>query len=196
MVTLKQPASVIYEWPAQGAWTYDDYARLPDGEWRYEVIRGELHMSPAPNSDHQRLSFLLAVAIHLYVEAHNLGRIYEAPIDVILPDLATPVQPDILFIRPDNLEIVRSANIEGVPDLIIEVLSRDNPSHDRRTKYRLYAEAGVKEYWIVDPERCEIDVYALRGNAYVPFGRFTRGGVIRSELLPELRIPVDEICAA
>jgi Uma2 family endonuclease len=194
MVTLNKSASVTYHWPPQGEWTYDDYARLPDDGWRYEVIRGELHMSPAPNVNHQRLGFLLAVAIHSYVEQHGLGRVYEAPIDVILEELATPVQPDVLYIRNENLGIVGSQRIEGTPDLIIEVLSPGNFRHDRRTKYRLYAEAGVKEFWIVDPEECVVDVYALRGNAYVPFGHYVGDGVIQSELLPDLRIPLTEIC--
>lgn len=194
MVPIEKPASITYQWPAQGDWTYEDYARLPDSEWRYEVIRGELHMSPAPTVNHQQVSIGLAVALHVFVKNHNLGRVLEAPIDVILPDLATPVQPDIIFIHVDNLEIIKSANIEGVPDLIVEISSPGTARYDRHTKYRLYAEAGVKEYWIVDPDECAVDVYARRGNAFVPFGHYAGDGIIQSELLPELRIPLNEIC--
>jgi Uma2 family endonuclease len=194
MVTLDKSQSVTYRWPPQGEWTYDDYARLPDDGWRYEVIRGELHMSPAPNVNHQQASIGLAVALHIFVKKHHLGRVLEAPVDVILPDLATPVQPDIVFIHADNSEIIKTANIEGVPDLIVEISSPGTARYDRRTKYRLYAEAGVREFWIVDPDECAVDVYALRGNAYVPFGHYVGDGIIQSELLPDLRIPLTEIC--
>lgn len=86
--------------------------------------------------------------------------------------------------------------IEGIPDLVIEVLSPGTADYDRRTKYNLYASAGIPEYWIVDPDGCVIEVFALRGNAYVPLGSFGRGSELQSELLPDLRIVLDEICAA
>lgn len=151
-------------------------------------------MSPAPSTRHQEIILELAALIRQLVKEKELGKIYIAPVDVIIPDLAQPVQPDILFIPADKLDIVKENFIEGVPALIIEVLSPGNPRHDRYTKYRLYAEAGVKEYWIVDPDACTADIYALRGQAYVPFGHFTLDSIIQSELLPDLRIPMPEIC--
>jgi Uma2 family endonuclease len=96
-------------------------------------------------------------------------------------DMAIPVQPDIIFISIDRLEIITKKRIEGVPDLVIEILSPGSVGYDRRTKYDLYAEAGVREYWIVDPANCTADVFVLRGRVYVPFGNFTRDGVINSE---------------
>jgi Uma2 family endonuclease len=194
-VTTKQAGSKIYHWPSQGEWTYNDYLRLPEDEWRYELVRGNLYMSPAPSTRHQEIILELAALIRQLVKEKQLGKIYIAPVDVIIPDLAHPVQPDILFIPADKLDIVKENFIEGVPALIIEVLSPGNPRHDRYTKYRLYAEAGVKEYWIVDPEACTADVYALRGQAYVPFGHFTPASTIQSELLPDLRIPISEVCS-
>jgi Uma2 family endonuclease len=193
--TQTQPASIIYRWPRQGEWTYEDYARLPDDGRRYEVIDGRLHVSPAPRTKHQLVSFELAFALYTYIKANNLGRVLEAPIDLILPGLTSPVQPDILFIAQERLPIIQEKFIEGVPDLIIEVLSPGNQAHDRHLKYALYEEAGVKEYWIVDPDNCLVDVYTLYDdNQYMPFGHFERGGVIQSSLLPNLRLPLDEIC--
>lgn len=193
--TKSQTASTIYQWPQQGEWTYDDYARLPDDGRRYEVIGGNLHMGPAPRPIHQELIYKVLGHIGQFVEQRQLGKIYFAPIDVILPNLASPVQPDILFISQQQLDTVKENYIEGVPDLIIEVLSPTNPQYDRRTKYDLYAEAGVGEYWIVDPDACIIDIYTLHdNNIYVPFGHFERGGMIQSGLFPDLRIPLDELC--
>lgn len=188
--------SVIYEWPEQGEWTYEDYARLPDDGRRYEVIRGRLHVTPAPSTKHQLVSFELAFALYEHVTANKLGRVLEAPVDLILPDRATPVQPDILFIARERRAILQEQFIEGAPDSIIEVLSPGNVHYDRHTKYDLYAEAGVREYWIVDPDDCLVDVYTLHDDdIYVPFGHFERGGAIRSSLLPDLQIPLEDVCA-
>ena len=183
----------IYQWPRQGEWTYEDYRRLPDDHFRYEIIGGNLYMSPAPSTKHQLASVELTYALVSFVKKHNLGRVYEAPIDVILPDLASPVQPDILFIAKERLDIVREQFIDGAPDLIVEVLSPGNLRHDRHTKFQLYVAAGVKEYWIADPDARAVDVYVPRGNAYVPLGHFALDGAIQSELFPELRIPVKDI---
>jgi len=150
-------------------------------------------MSPAPRTKHQLALFELAMALNNFAQEQKAGQVLIAPIDVILPDLATPVQPDIMFIAQDRLEIVREQFIEGAPDLIVEVLSPGNARHDRYTKFRLYLEAGVKEYWIADPDACTVDVYVPRGNAYVPLGHFALDGDIQSELFPELRIPVKDI---
>lgn len=194
-ITTKSVGAQIYHWPRQGNWTYGDYLQLPGDEWRYEIIGGNIYMSPAPSTRHQEIILELAARIRQLVKERQLGKIYIAPIDVIVSDLASPVQPDILFIATNNLEIVKENFIEGIPDLVIEILSPGNARHDRYIKYRLYAEAGVKEYWIVDPDVCTADVYALRGQAYVPFGHFTSDSVIQSELLPELHIPMQEICS-
>ena len=152
-------------------------------------------MTAAPRTNHQFVVTELAYALTAFAKTEKLGQVYVSPIDVILPDLANPVQPDIIFITKSRLAIVKENVIEGVPDLIVEVLSPSNPHHDRRTKYRLYEEAGVKEYWIVDPDTCIVDVYTpYRENLYVPHGRFAPGGIIQSKLLPNLRIPLDDIC--
>lgn len=183
------------DWPPpQGRWTYPDYARLPDNGMRYEVIEGDLFMNPAPRPKHQKVSLNLAVALHQFVKQHNLGDVYEAPIDVILPNLASTVQPDLLFIAGNRLDIVKEEFIEGVPDLIIEVLSPGNPDYDRRTKFQLYARAGVREYWIIDPDACTIDIFVLRGQAYAPLGGFSSGDKTRSEVLADFRLRVAEIC--
>lgn len=180
--------------PAQGRWTYADYACLPDNGMRYEVIRGELYMSPAPSPEHQEVSVNLTFVLYEFVRSRHLGKVYEAPIDVNLPGLANPVQPDILFIAKEHLGIVKRKFIEGAPDLVVEVLSPGSIGQDRHTKLQLYAEAGVSEYWIVDPEECAIDIYVLRGQAYALLGRYGVGEHTQSEALPEFSVNVDEIC--
>jgi Uma2 family endonuclease len=180
--------------PPQGEWTYEDYARLPDNGMRYEIIRGDLYMSPAPRPKHQRVIVALLKHLLTYLEQKPIGEVLISPIDLILPDLTDPVQPDLLFISQEKLDIVKENFIEGVPELIVEVLSPGNPEHDRRTKFRVYAAAGVKEYWLIDPDARTTEVYVLRGEAYALAQIFGVDQTIRSEVLAEFTAPVAEIC--
>ncbi len=180
--------------PAQGKWTYSDYLQLPDNRMKYEVIKGDIYMSPAPRPKHQEIVLALIIAFYNFISDKHIGKIYHAPIDVNLPNLTSPVQPDLLFIAKDKLSIVKKRKIEGRPDLVVEVLSPGNPEHDKKTKYKAYAEAGVREYWIVDGDTCTIEVNVLRGQAYVPLGVFTADDEAFSEVLPEFKLKVSDIC--
>ena len=113
--TTVSPRLAEGKWPSQGQWTYADYKRLPDDGWRYEVIEGELHMAPAPRPRHQEATINLATAMSQFARSKRLGKVYTAPIDVLLPGLASPVQPDVLFIANDRLDIVKEEFIEGPP---------------------------------------------------------------------------------
>lgn len=200
MRRARESATVTYATqsaPAQGKWTYDDYALLPDDGIRYEVIRGELYMSAAPRPLHQRVITRLAFFLEGFLEESALGTAYVAPIDVILPGkLGDPVQPDILFVRQERMAIVGETRIEGAPDLVIEVLSPSNPAHDRSLKYELYAEAGVPEYWIIDPHGQTAEIHLLREGTYESLGLRNRGETARSEVLDGFAVPVEEIIPA
>lgn len=179
--------------PSQGMWTYDDYARLPENGFRYEVIQGALYMSPAPRPRHQRAAFRLAHLLEACLESTPAGEVYLAPIDVILPGLADPVQPDLIFIAAERLDIVSEIRIEASPDMIAEVLSPATAQRDRTLKFDTYARAGVREYWIVDPapNARTVEVYVLRGEAYALAGTFGPGDVMVSEVLPDCGLKVD-----
>lgn len=137
---------------------------------------------------------MILSALIAFVEKHNLGKVFPAPIDVNMLELATPVQPDLLFISRENVGIIKERLIDGVPDLIVEVLLPSNPWHDRHTKFELYAQAGVTEYWMVDVEQRIVEVYVLRGRAYVPRGIFGEDDMASSELLDGFAIGVRKIC--
>lgn len=189
-------ASSRYWPPPQGQWTYDDYARLPDNGMRYEVIEGSLYMSPAPSPKHQEVIVALLKRLLDYLEEQPRGKILVSPIDVILPDLASPVQPDLLFIANERLDIIKEKFIEGVPDLIVEVLSPGNPQHDQNIKFRIYAAAGVQEYWLINPDTRSVEINVLRGQAYASAGMFGPDDTLRSEVLTDFSAPVGEICPA
>ena len=145
--------------------TYDDYCKIPEDGNRYEVIEGLLYMSPAPALKHQRIIRRLSVRLIAQVEEANTGEVLFAPCDVVLSDHDI-VQPDILFVRHERSSILTEKNVQGAPDLIIEVLSEGCRRRDEVVKRTLYERHGVPEYWIVDPELETVKVYRLRDGAY------------------------------
>jgi len=139
--------------------TYQDYLKLPE-ETRYELIEGELVMSPSPTTKHQRISRKLEFLLEKYVTENNLGEVFDAPCDVYL-DEENVVQPDLFFISRERADIITEKNIQGAPDLVIEIISEATAYRDSFQKKRLYAKFGVKEYWIVAPDEKMIEVYTL-----------------------------------
>ena len=147
-----------------GTWTYEDLSSLPNDGRRYEIIEGELYQMPSPGAAHA-LAVIQLIAALMPLVAELDGQLATAPIDVFFPG-ANPVQPDILLMLSGGPARIVPRGIEGAPDLIIEVLSSSNRGHDLLTKRSLYARAGVREYWIVDPEARTIDILGLDRDAF------------------------------
>src|SRR5213083_1303169 len=129
--------------------TYEDYCTLPDDGLRYEIIDGMLFAEPSPRRAHQKAVGNLFTILHAWVRAHDLGEVYVAPFDVLL-DPSTTVEPDLVFVVRDRLEIVADRGVEGAPDLLVEVLSPGTARRDRVRKLNAYARLGVRHYWLVD----------------------------------------------
>jgi Uma2 family endonuclease len=133
-----------------------------------EVIDNQLYMSPSPVGRHQRIILNLASSLSYFVNEQQLGEVFISPFDVFLDEISNAVQPDILFIANDNLNIVSDDGVvHGTPDLIIEVLSPGNPEHDTVIKKALYERYKVKEYWIIDPKSKKATGYTLSVNRYI-----------------------------
>lgn len=130
--------------------TYEHYCQLPEGD-RYELIEGELLLTPSPTVRHQRVAATMQEALRTFVKANDLGSVFYAPLDVVLSD-ENVVQPDILFISKERDNIIKEENIQGPPDLVVEIISPSTAERDRSLKKALYGKFGVREYWIVDPE--------------------------------------------
>lgn len=145
--------------------TYEDYAALPDDGRRYEIHDGELSVTPAPGTRHQRISGRLSDLLRAHVQAMGLGEVLYAPVDVILTRTSV-VQPDLIYIAPAQASRVSARGIEGAPTLAIEILSPSTTTIDRSTKLQLYARYGVPYYWIVDPEARTLEAYELAEGAY------------------------------
>ncbi len=170
----------------------EDIWDSPDDGNRYEVIDGELYVSPPPNRWHQRVLSRLHTIISPGVVRDNLGEMYFAPIGVVLgePD---GVEPDMVFVRRERAAILSDRGIEGTPDLVVEVLSPSTRSRDRGLKMRRYQAAGVPHYWLVDYEGPALEAYRLGEEGYELAGRYGPGDVMRSELFPGLDIRLDEV---
>lgn len=193
MASVPKLAPLEREWPEQGQWTYADWARLPEDGWRYEVLNGELQMAPPPNIMHQFASMSLSARMATYAESQGLGYVAAAPTGVQLPDQPIPVQPDILFVRQGRKGILGPQYVEGAPDLIVEILSPSNWSYDRKEKFQLYQEAGVPEYWIVDPRTRTVEIFSYEEDEYVLLGKWSVGDTVASRVLPGFQVTVASI---
>jgi Uma2 family endonuclease len=182
------------DWPAQGEWTYEDYSRLPDDGRRYEIIEGVLYVTAAPNFDHQYTVGEIFAALRTYVREHQLGIVISAPFEVHLPDIARPVQPDVLFVDARRAPRPGAADFTGAPDLIVEVLSQSTARTDRLVKFGAYERAGVREYWLADPRTRSVEVYTLsEDGTYEMAGQYTPGETVTSTVLSDLALPVDDL---
>lgn len=183
-------------WPAQGAWTYEDYLRLPDDGRHYEVLRGVLYVTPSPIYDHQFAVIRLGYFLTDFILRHDLGVLLPAPFDIRLPRrLADPVEPDLLFFRKGNEPKAGDKSFAGVPDLVIEVLSPGTRHRDEQIKMPIYQEAGILECWLVDPKARTIVIHRLSedGRRYLEWARGGERDVVGSTVLAGLRLAVGEI---
>jgi Uma2 family endonuclease len=180
--------------PAQGHWTYNNYATIPDDGKKYEVVDGVLFMSPSPNRGHQDVVGALFAYLWNYVNLGALGRAYSAPLDVEL-EPHTICQPDVIVILNANLSILSDKHIIGAPDLVIEVASPATELYDRNKKLNAYARSGIQEYWIADPLERFIEVFFLEETRYHSLGTFAGKTVIPSKILPAFSIPVENFFA-
>lgn len=177
--------------PPQGQWTEEAYFSLPDTNRYVELSEGELIMPPHPTLTHQKAVEELFVRLRTFVRERDLGVVHVAPLPVRLwPGKIR--EPDIFFVAKEHADRVGEQYF-GVPDLVVEVTSPGTWRTDRWEKLREYAQAGVQEYWIVDPDAGVIEVYRWREGVYEIVGRWGRGERARSLLLAGFEVAVDDV---
>jgi len=174
-------------------YTYEDYLKTPDDK-RYELIEGDLLMTPAPVPRHQRISRKIEFQLEKFVTEKDLGEVFDAPCDVRLDD-ENVVQPDIMFISKDRLHIIGEKNIQGAPDLVIEILSESTAYRDLVQKKKLYARFGVREYWVVDPGEHFVEMYTLKQGLYTLWRSYGKEETLETPLLKDLRIDLQSVFA-
>jgi Uma2 family endonuclease len=172
-------------------WTYEEYYRLDD-EQRYEIINGELLMSPAPDTWHQDWLNQLNLLLTPFVKKKKLGRVFISPVDVVL-DQENTVQPDLIFVASANVGIVQRRALFGVPDLLVEMVSPSSVRRDRYDKRELYARFGVKEYWIGDPANRAFEILTLAAGRYELHCSAEERGKVSSLLLKGFEFDLSEL---
>ena len=175
-------------------YTYEDYLNTPEGE-QYELLDGELILVASPNMAHQGNQARLGSRMFIFSEDNDLGRVFFSPTDVVLSDDSGTevVQPDILFISKGREEIITDANIQGAPDMVVEILSPSSSRRDWKYKRELYAKYGVKEYWIVDPANRIVSVVMPQVGVLRVKGPYVEGDTLVSVALEGFEVGVSEI---
>jgi len=174
-------------------YTVQDYMNLPESEEkRHELLEGEIYVVPSPNTIHQAIVRKISRAFEDYVLSRGMGTIFFAPLDVVLSN-EDVVQPDILFVSTERTSIITEQNIQGAPDIVLEVLSRATASRDRTLKRARYARFGVREYWIVDPQTKTIEILTASETGFDTYRVFPIGTAASSPLMAELAMQTSAI---
>ncbi len=172
--------------------SYEDLQHIPPDRNRYEIVDGELFVTPAPIPLHQRIVMNLGAHLWNHARAHHLGEVFVAPLDVVFTS-ETVLEPDIIFVSRARLQIIGEKYLAGPPDLVVEVLSKSSSRLDRDIKPKQYARYGVPEFWRIDPEAKTVEIFRLQGKEYELAQRLEFGDTIASPLFPGLNLPVSSL---
>jgi Uma2 family endonuclease len=172
--------------------TYADYAALPDDGHRYQLLEGELVMTPSPYRWHQQISIRLASDVLNHVQMRGLGEAFAAPLDVTLDD-RNVVQPDILFVSNERSGILQDDRVIGAPDRCVEILSPGTERIDQVRKLGLYARFGATHYRIVDPDTRTIEESILAGDVDRVLSITEYDAPFRPAALPEFEFRLSEV---
>lgn len=173
---------------------FEDWLRLPEDNRFYEILGGELVVSPPPATQHQRIVRDLTLELHHFVEEGGLGEVLFAPVGVKLSDRDV-VEPDIVVVLAESPARIGTQVIEGPPDLVVEVLSPGTAQRDLGPKREIYQRTGVREYWVVDPREGRIEVLQAVEGRFHRSGLFSAGEALTSPLLPGFELPLARIFA-
>jgi Uma2 family endonuclease len=176
--------------------TYQDFAGLPDNGKHYELIEGELVLNPSPVTRHQQIVRKIVVRLDLYFTDHGGGEVFVAPLDVVLADDVV-LEPDLIVVRDERRSIVTDKNIQGAPNIVVEILSEGTRRRDEILKRKLYERFGIDEYWVVDPVIDVVKLYRRSGESFVRVAEISAedGGTITSPLLPGFALDVNDVFA-
>ena len=177
--------------------TYDDFVNFPDDGQRHELIDGEHHVTPSPATKHQRISGRLFVELFQYLKVNSSGEVFAAPFDVVISHFDV-VEPDLLVVLSDQSSIVTDKHVRGVPAIVVEILSPGTRRVDKTVKHRLYEHSGVREYWVIDPERDAVTVHRLSASgAFSAAPELTRtaSDALTSPLLPGWSVELQALFA-
>jgi len=172
--------------------SFEEFRQLPTDGKRYELIHGEVHLTPAPSTWHQLALENLSHSLGTYIREKGVGRIAYAPLDVRL-GRDTSLQPDLIFVSTSRTGIIQENLIAGAPDLVVEILSTSTAAHDRAIKLPIYAEAGVPEVWLIDSQAKTVEVLKLQGKRYFVEATHAGDQTLISNSFPGWQLPLNDL---
>jgi Uma2 family endonuclease len=172
--------------------TVHDYREMPEGPPYFQLIEGDLFMSPSPNRFHQHILGSLHLLIGPFVRKEKLGEFHVAPSDVVLSE-TNVFHPDLYFVSRARRSVLTEQGVEGAPDLVVEILSPGTARNDKGAKRKVYSRTGVGELWLVDPDASEITVYRFEESPDEPVAVLGRRQTLKTPLLPGLKIRVADV---
>lgn len=172
-------------------WTMDDFALMEETNTPCEIIEGVLVLNPSYTPYHQLV--LGEVFMRLRTEAKKNGDIVILPLLDLYINHTNVFQPDSMLIKKENRKIITERAVEGVPDLVVEVLDPVTKRTDNGVKKKIYLAIGVKEYWILDPLKETLEIYTPQTGEKVPRQFITRNDAVTTSLLPSLQFTLKEI---
>ncbi len=180
--------------------TYAEFRELEfddSDNFQYELLNGEIVKKASPTVQHQRISIRLIAAILNYLTQNSIGEVFHAPLGVVLDNFNAP-QPDIIFIRNENIDIIDEQDqiVRGVPDILIEIFSPGSIKRDRIEKKELYEQFSVPEFWIVDPNNQSVEVYQIQEGKYQIFAFAATEGKVQSSVLLGMELEVSGVFAS
>ncbi len=182
---------------ASAKYTYEDLQTFPEGDGkRYEIIDGELLVTPSPMSRHQSVLGNFHGLLWAFLQENPIGPVLFAPAEVVLSEVNV-VEPDLLFLSNTRMDRLTRKNVQGAPDLVMEVLSESTRRTDQIRKRKLYESVDVLEYWIVDPELETVKVYRKAGDLFDrPVELSSEAGdALTTPLLPGFKAPLARLFA-
>lgn len=179
----------------RGFLTYRDLWHTPEDGNRYEIINGEVYVTPPPLIVHQVVIRNLARILDRHVSENDLGEIFFAPVGVVL-EKPSGVEPDVIFVAKARRAIIQEKAVFGAPDLVVEVQSSSTAARDRGMKKDLYARTGVQHYWLLDPRKQTLQALRLAKGTYAVEAERTGTSLFRPSLFPGLATRLAEVWAS
>jgi Uma2 family endonuclease len=178
--------------PVDTRLTYEDFCLLPNNGKRYEIVEGDLFVTPAPRRLHQRIVTRLTRFLSGFVEDHQLGEVYVSPFDVVFSPYDV-VEPDLVYFSKARESVLMEMNAQGAPDLVVEVLSEATEKTDRTIKLKLYGKSGVQEYWIIDPYAPSAELYRRGEEGLTLVAKLSAADALTSPMFPGFSLPLSRL---
>ncbi len=186
-VSLRRLLEAVFASTQPRAMSYTEFLEWADEDTLAEWVNGEIEMTSPATTQHQLISKFLTKVLDIYIQMRGLGTLLYAPFQM---KLKNGREPDLLFVKREHLARLRPTHLDGPADLVIEIISSESARRDRADKFYEYAEGGVPEYWLIDPEHQRAEFYILENNYYTPV--FSgRAGRYDARVLPGFWLQVE-----